>query len=93
MQFIIKMQNKLEKERKCSSSMRNADFCTFFFSLAMKLRKIFLKFIPNAWTFALLCSITLMMKGYLEQKLQGFYFYLFIFNLLIKTTFLKDAIS
>lgn len=31
MQFIIKMQNKLEKERKCSSSMRNADFCTFFF--------------------------------------------------------------
>lgn len=91
MQLITKMQNKLEKEKKCSNSMRTTDFCTFFFSLALKLRKILLNFIPNVWAFALLCSM--MMKGYLEKKLQWFYFYLFIFNLLIKTAFLKDTIS
>lgn len=39
MQFIIKMQNKLEKEKKCSNSMRTTDFCTFFFFLSIKTKK------------------------------------------------------
>lgn len=86
------MQNKLEKEKKCSNSMRTTDFCTFFFFfLSIKTKKNLAQFHTKCMGFcSAICSM--MMKGYLEKKLQWFY-YLFIFNLLIKTAFLKDAIS